>query len=96
MPVPVSVTHPQGKGVAGAKQNALETEGPFARLARLKAEAEQQQQQQAAVTATQQQASVAQAESAANGDLQYSIVVSHLDFAYPGLGECDVEAAAVG
>lgn len=91
MPVPVSVTHPQGKGVTAAKLNALETEGPFARLAKQKAEAEQQQQQQqqgaAAHGSIQQQANLQQEVPVTNGHMECSIAVNHLDFAYPGLGE---------
>jgi ABC-type multidrug transport system fused ATPase/permease subunit len=97
MPVPVSVTHPKGAGIQGANNNTLQTEGPFARIAKLKAEQEQQQQQQ-----QQQQEQQAQQQppvnghdkqkdveqqSAAAGVTEHSIAVRHLDFAYPGLGE---------
>ncbi|GBF90133.1 ABC transporter I family protein [Raphidocelis subcapitata] len=45
MPVPISITHPKGAGLAAARPAELPTEGPFARLARLK-EAQQQQDDQ--------------------------------------------------
>jgi hypothetical protein len=95
MPVPVSVTHPKGAGIQGSNHNTLQTEGPFARLAKLKAEQEQQQQQQQQQQQAQQQPQVnghakqqdAEQQSAAAGVTEHSIAVSHLDFAYPGLGE---------
>lgn len=34
MPVPISVTHAQGKGLASHQIQELESEGPFARLKR--------------------------------------------------------------
>jgi hypothetical protein len=96
MPVPVSVTHPKGAGIQGANNNTLQTEGPFARLAKLKAEQEQQQQQQQQQPQqTQQQPQVnghakqqdGEQQSAAAGATEHSIAVRHLDFAYPGLGK---------
>ena len=62
MPVPIAVTHPQGAGLKAAKAAELPTEGPFARMARLKAE------QEAAAAAAAAANGGAQQCAAANGD----------------------------
>lgn len=90
MPVPVAVTHPKGKGIAAANATELQTEGPFARLAAKRAAAEETEQQatnghthdEAPVQNDQQQS-------------RRSIVVNHLDFCYPGLGEYALPAVLV-
>jgi CCR4-NOT complex subunit CAF16 len=94
MPVPVATTHPLGKGLAVAKPEVLQSEGPFARMARLKAEAEaqqkaQQQEQPQAVQVSITASAVAASPAAepAPAASAFSIAVSHLDFSYPGLGE---------
>jgi hypothetical protein len=105
MPVPISITHPKGAGLAAARPAELPTEGPFARLARLKAA--QQEQQQAdqkessgadaapspgpgsEAAATQGGPAAAPGSRAGGPDaagVEPSILVQHLDFAYPGLG----------
>lgn len=123
MPVPLSVTHPKGAGLQAAKPATLPTEGPFARLARMKAE------QEAAAAAAANGAAAggaaaqdgAAAAAARSGDAAPgpgsaaagsqpgaaaapgssssgsgpSILVQHLDFSYPGLGEQPRRAASV-
>jgi len=95
MPVPISVTHPNGKGIAAANLTVLASEGPFARAARLRAEAE-------AATAAQTKSDGNDVSSndhdKSNGDAcetsgsgaqhcsSESVVVNHLSFSYPGLG----------
>ncbi|KAI8464241.1 MAG: P-loop containing nucleoside triphosphate hydrolase protein [Monoraphidium minutum] len=98
MPVPIAVTHPKGAGLVAAKTAELPTEGPFARMARLKQEQEAQgqapaaQQAAAAPAAAVPAAPDAQpqgaggADGSANGSgAAASISVQHLDFSYPGL-----------
>ena len=103
MPVPISVTHPKGAGLAAANPAMLDTSGPFARLAAAKeaaqraAEADKQQQQQQQQQAEQQpqhgsslqQCTDAGQNGACGRDQheQLTVVVDHLDFAYPGLGK---------
>jgi hypothetical protein len=68
MPVPVAVTHPKGAGLTAARPAELPTEGPFARLAKQRAEAEaqaKQQQQEAGQEKDQQQQNGHAAEAAA-------------------------------
>eukprot|EP00878_Enallax_costatus_P043621 GHUV01051652.1.p1 GENE.GHUV01051652.1~~GHUV01051652.1.p1 ORF type:complete len:330 (+),score=71.13 GHUV01051652.1:356-1345(+) len=81
MPVPIAVTHPQGKGLTAAHASELQTEGPFARLAAKRAAAEQNGQQIATNGHTQK----SQAAEAGQDDSGCSISVKHLNFSYPGL-----------
>lgn len=97
MPVPISVTHPKGAGIAAANPATLDTSGPFARLAAAKeaaaaataAEAGNKQQQQ---QLDHQQQNLQQTDAGQDGvcakdqQEQPAVVVQHLDFAYPGLG----------
>lgn len=91
MPVPVSVTNPVGAGLQAHQLASVETEGPFERLA-----AAQRQQYEAAAgggaEAPCSSSSAAQAVPSTSGaalpaDAEGSIVVTNLQFAYPGLGE---------
>jgi hypothetical protein len=100
MPVPVSITHPQGKGLVAAKPEEMQSEGPFARMARLKVEAEAQkeaqQQQEPKQVDAEAPAGAAPAAPAAEAapvpSSGTSIVINHLDFSYPGLGERPADA----
>jgi hypothetical protein len=90
MPVPVAVTHPNGRGIVAATPSALETEGPFARLTKQKAavvaevSVHQPMQKQDKVNgASVQQEPV----DTITTDSRASVVVDGLDFSYPGLGE---------
>ncbi|GIL48668.1 hypothetical protein Vafri_5136 [Volvox africanus] len=88
MPVPVSVTNPNGKGLTAAMPSQLPTEGPFARLKR-----------QAEEAATKAELSIKQEtyrnpsdtiehlvpSTSAVATAPGSIEVHHLNFAYPGL-----------
>ena len=92
MPVPISVTHPKGAGLVAAAPSQLPTDGPFARLAQQKQEAETRQEACSAEGPSSSSPNGATAEPVAvastNGvGPSDSIVVSDLNFAYPGLGE---------
>ncbi|GLC46075.1 hypothetical protein PLESTM_001822700 [Pleodorina starrii] len=88
MPVPVSITNPNGKGLAAASPSQLPTDGPFARL---KAQAAQ-----ASAAAGKTEPSAVQEPQRGPSDAADqpvpstsapagSIEVRHLNFAYPGL-----------
>eukprot|EP00775_Hariotina_reticulata_P003633 gene3633-3894_t len=88
MPVPVAVTHPNGKGVAAATLSALDTEGPFARLAKQKAGvvAEVNVHQPGQTQDKVNGASVKQEPvGSVAADSRASVLVDRLDFSYPGL-----------
>jgi hypothetical protein len=79
----------QGKGLTAANATELPSEGPFARMARLRAEAEANQQekdqkdtQQPAVNLT-----APAGPAVSNPSPSCSVAVNHLDFSYPGLGK---------
>lgn len=82
MPVPIAVTHPQGKGITAAHASELQTEGPFARVAAKRAAGEQNGQQPTANGHTQQAEAAATGQEASSGNIS----VQHLSFSYPGLG----------
>lgn len=87
MPVPVSVTNPNGKGLVAHAVEAVETEGPFARLARQAAAPATQATPVNIPQPTTQAATNGSAAQPANEQHEYSIHVQNLSFAYPGLGE---------
>lgn len=89
MPVPISITHPQGKGLQSATPAIAQSEGPFARAARLRAEAEAAAVAQAASTDAiigNENTSGSVLESEQPSTSGASVVVEHLSFSYPGLG----------
>lgn len=91
MPVPVSITNPGGLGLAAYQLQELPTVGPFAR----KAQAGEGARTGDASTSTQGDAAQPSPEVSASGrapangvndDLDSpAVLVSHLDFSYPGL-----------
>lgn len=89
--MPVAVTHPNGAGLsAAAHLSTLQTEGPFARL-KAAAAAQQAAQEPASSTGTAlrpEPAAAPVAQQAAAPAQSASVEVKHLDFSYPGLGEC--------
>lgn len=99
MPVPVSITNPQGKGLVAHNVVEVKTDGPFARFAKKQAQ-EGEAGPQATSTASQPQEQAPAANGASvnghsqaqsNGHSQQansepSIAVHDLTFSYPGLG----------
>ncbi|KAL6764419.1 P-loop containing nucleoside triphosphate hydrolase protein [Haematococcus lacustris] len=92
MPVPVAVTNPTGKGLTAALVQSVESEGPFARMARLAAEAKANGTSAAAVQP--QNGGLAHVNGhSANQEptapeeavLDSVIAVNDLTFSYPGL-----------
>jgi hypothetical protein len=96
MPVPVAVTHPKGAGLQSNTPATLETDGPFARLAKAAAAAQSGAPAPAAAAtatgeppqtangSTQQQPQ--QQQQLGSTGQQLTVSVNHLDFSYPGLG----------
>jgi hypothetical protein len=92
MPVPISVTHPKGKGLTAAAPSQLPTDGPFARLAQRQQEGEARQEACNADLASISGSNGAKdahdaAASSSGAGTSESVVVADLNFAYPGLGE---------
>lgn len=94
MPVPVSVTNPQGQGLTAHTLQTIESEGPFERIKRLAAE-RLAQDSAAHTTGAGQQAQNGHSQKDSSLDRQGqitasssgSVVVENLTFAYPGLGK---------
>lgn len=85
MPVPVSVSHPSGAGLASALMHSVESAGPWARAK------ETQPEQTSAMntdkgTGTALPAPSVSAPAAASAGTEPLLVVDQLEFAYPGLG----------
>ena len=87
MPVPVSVTHPhdpaKSLGSRNGNNSVLESEGPFARLARMKAEPQAAQPVTPMAVDEPPQAPQRMAEEGFCGE--NLVEVNGLDFAYPGM-----------
>lgn len=98
MPVPVSITNPNGLGLQAATAQALPTEGPFERMARLKAQAAvathpeigfpHTTQPQPASPATAPDAATAGTGNGHDAVQQPAVELCDLTFSYPGLGVC--------
>ena len=91
MPVPVAETNPNRAGIHTHVNNVVESEGPFARMARLRQE---QEAQAATATATAPATATATTATATTTTTmtkntttneEPSLVVNHLTFCYPGL-----------
>jgi hypothetical protein len=85
MPVPLSVTNPQGAGLQAAANTSLPTEGPFERMKRLAAEAAQVTQ-----ATTAQETSNAPVVPEPQGNeipaSEHALITSQLSFSYPDIG----------
>lgn len=86
--MPISVTHPQGKGLTAATLTTAETDGPFAKY---KAAAKAAQECSTSNGANESNGSAAavaaKGAEAQEGSPAPAVEVQHLNFAYPGLGE---------
>lgn len=96
MPVPVSVTNPNGKGLVAAAPSSLPTEGPFARLKAAAAANTANGSANGAANGTSQAAPMEverpvqqeiTEQPVASTSAPASIEVRGLNFAYPGLGK---------
>lgn len=93
MPVPLSVTNPQGKGLAAQQLAELPTQGPFARLGasqdvRTNARPAAGGAEQPPAAATEQQQAGNISGSSSGGTAADVAVATHsLSFSYPDIGE---------
>jgi hypothetical protein len=88
MPVPISVTNPNGVGLTGHYAAPLETSGPFARLAFQKSKMDEPSSMpEQAGSPADWTTTGATAAASVNVNEDHSIVVQGLTFSYPGLGE---------
>lgn len=92
MPVPISVTHKKGVGLAAAQPAELPTEGPFARLKKDDAADGENAagggaQQGPAASQQQQQQQDVQGGSVASSAADTAVATNCLSFSYPDIGE---------
>ncbi len=86
MPVPVSVTNPNGAGLSAANVTELVTEGPFARLKAVAREEAQQVAQAPTATHPEPALSRSAEEPSTSG---CAVETNNLSFTYTGIGEHD-------